>query len=91
MPVLGEGAEVEIKMDEETTTLIQQLPQFDNPKGYRMEYEAVKEKLNPLVEQLVQKGEAALNQLHELLEYEESWSCNFALEALKGIKSEKSI
>lgn len=91
MRVLGEEAEGEIKMDEETTTLIQQLQQFDNPKGYRMEYEAVKEKLNPVVEQLVQKGEAALEQLHELLQYEESWSCNFALEALKEIKSEKSI
>ena len=71
--------------------LISQLQQFDNPKGYRLEYDAVKEKLNPAVEQLVHKGEAALNQLHELLQYEESWSCQFALETLKEIKSEKSI
>ncbi len=71
--------------------LISQLQQFDNPKGYRMEYEDVKEKLGPIVAQIAQKGEAALNQLHELLEYEESWSCQFALEALKEIKSEKSI
>src|SRR3989344_2441961 len=71
--------------------LISQLQQFDNPKGYRMEYETVKEKLATVVAQLIQKGDAALSQLHELLEYEESWSCAFALEALKGIKSEKSI
>lgn len=71
--------------------LISQLQQFDNPKGYRLEYETVKEKLAPAVAQLIQKGEAALNQLHELLQYEESWSCAFTLEALKGIKSEKSI
>ncbi len=71
--------------------LISQLQQFDNPKGSRLEYESVKEKLAPVVAQLIQKGEAGLSQLHELLLYEESWSCTFALEALKGIKSEKSI
>ena len=71
--------------------LISRLQQFDNPKGYRLEYENVKEKLKPVVEQLVQKGEAVLNQLHELLQYEESWSCLFALHTLKEIKSEKSI
>lgn len=76
---------------EETPALITQLQQFDNPKGYRFEYKTVKEKLGPVVEQLAQKGEAALEPLHELLNYEESWSCQFALEALKEIKSAKSI
>jgi len=76
---------------EEISALIAQLQQFDNPKGYRMEYKDVRNKLKPVIEQLIQKGEAALNPLHELLEYEESWSCNFALETLKEIKSEKSI
>ncbi|MBI2137227.1 hypothetical protein HYU12_01770 [Candidatus Woesearchaeota archaeon] len=76
---------------EEISELIAKLQQLDNPKGYRMEYESVKERLDPVVKQLAQEGEAALDQLHELLQYEESWSCQFALEALKGIKSEKSI
>lgn len=87
----NEPQQIEEHNNESVGKLIRQLQQFDNPKGYRLEYDAVNEKLGHIVAQLAQKGEAALDQLHELLQYEESWSCLFALETLKGIKSEKSI
>ena len=77
--------------EEEIPILIRELQQFDNPKGYRLEYETVKKKLEPVVSQIALKGEEFLDYLHDLIKYEESWSCVFALEVLQQIKSEKSI
>jgi len=71
--------------------LIEELKRFDNPEGYKMNYEGVKKKLEPVMQKLIQHGEAALDRLHALLLREETWSCLFALEILKEIRSPKSI
>lgn len=71
--------------------LIEQLQRFDNKKGYGMEYKAVKKELSPIIGSIIDEGEAILEELHNLLGHEETWSCLFALEILKEIKSEKSI
>ena len=78
-------------MKQEINNLIIELQKYDNPEGYSLEYEEVKEKLNHFIEELISTGEEALEELHKLLEHEERWSCLFALEILKKIKSEKSI
>lgn len=44
--------------------LISQLQQFDNPKGYRLEYETVKEKLEQIESDDLQEGHI----LHRILE-----------------------
>jgi len=77
--------------DEELFGLIEELKEYDNPKGYELEYEEVKKKLEPTIKKITEKGKKALDMLHELLEHEETWSCFFALEILKEIKSEKSV
>lgn len=76
---------------EDINKLIIELQKFDNPKGYRLTHEKVKEKLQPVMDDIIAIGEASVEQLHSLLEYEESWSCLFALQLLGEIKSEKSI
>ena len=75
----------------EPAELIKQLEQFDNKHGYRLEYEEVESRLEPIVKEIASKGEGCINQLHELITFEETWSCSFALKALKEIKSESSI
>lgn len=71
--------------------LINELEQFDNKHGYRMSYEQVSHQLFPIVELIVKKGEELLPYLHELIKYEETWSCLFALMALKDIKNPQSV
>lgn len=75
----------------EIDSLIEKLKQFDNSAGYRMKYGEVKKKLEPVIRELIQCGEHALDRLHALLLHEETWSCLFALEILKEIRSEKSV
>src|SRR3989338_2858960 len=75
----------------EMDTLITELQEFDNPKGYRLTHEKVQEELQPVIEKITALGEVGVEQLHSLLEYEESWSCWLALRILGQIKSEKSI
>src|SRR3989338_6437694 len=65
-------------MKQEINNLIIELQKYDNPEGYSLEYEEVKEKLNHFIEELIST-------------HEERWSCRCALEILKKIKSEKSI
>jgi len=77
--------------DEELIGLVYELQEYDNERGYKLDYENVKEKLNPAINELIKKGERALDLLHELLEHEETWSCLFALEIIKEIKSPISI
>lgn len=71
--------------------LISKLEQFDNKHGYRMSYEQISHKLIPIVDLIVKKDEELVPHLHELIKYEETWSCLFALMALKNIKSSLSI
>jgi len=77
--------------DEELIGLIEELKEYDNEQGYKLECGEVREKLEPVIKGLIVKKEKALDWLHELLEYEETWSSLFALEILKEIKSPKSI
>lgn len=77
--------------DEELVGLIEELKEYDNDKGYKLDYETVRKKLEPIINEIIKKGESALDSLYELLEKEETWSCLFSLEILKEIKSEKSI
>jgi len=71
--------------------LIEKLREFDNKEGYSLSYDGVKNKLQPIMQEIIQNGEKYLDELHNLLNNEETWSCLFALEILKEIKSEKSI
>ena len=77
--------------ESEIDSLVEELKRFDNLAGYGMKYEEVKKRLEPVMQKLIRFGEAALDRLHALLFHEETWSCLFALEALKEIKSERSI
>ena len=74
-----------------TTVLIGELQKYDNSSGYKLSYKEAQKKLEPCMHELVASGESALDGLHKLLEHEETWSCFFALEILKEIKSEKSV
>jgi len=71
--------------------LIKELKSYDNEASYKLSYEKVKKKLESTSKELIELGEECVEQLHPLLEHEETWSCLFALEALKEIKSVKSI
>src|SRR3989338_615119 len=71
--------------------LIEELKKYDNKDGYKLKYEQAKKKLEPTVNSLISKGESAVDYLIPLIKNEETWSCLFALETLKEIKSEKSI
>lgn len=70
--------------------LIEELKQFDNEKGYRMKYETVKTKLAPIISQIIVEKGKYLDELHSLIQNEETWSCLFSLEILKELKNEKS-
>ena len=74
-----------------SSDLIEQLQQFDNAKGYNLSYKTVKKRLSQVISRIIQSSEQYLEELHNLIENEETWSCLFALEILKEIKSEKSI
>ncbi len=76
---------------EKIINLINELQKYDNPEGYKLEYDEAKEKLLPIIKKIIPAGEEALNRLHTLLSHEETWSSVFALEALKEIKNEKSV
>lgn len=78
-------------MNSKINDLIIEMKKYDNSKGYKLEYKNVKEKIEPIIKELTFAGEEALEELHKLLEHEETWSCFFALETLKEIKNEKSI
>lgn len=75
----------------DTPELISKLEQLDNKHGYRLTYEQASQKLLPVVDKIIEKEEELLPYLHELIKYEETWSCLFALIALKGIKSPSSV
>ena len=74
-----------------SSDLIEQLQQFDNAKGYNLSYKTVKKRLSPVISQIIQCNEQYAGELHNLIEDEETWSCLFALEILKEIKSGNSI
>src|SRR3989338_4484292 len=76
---------------QEHSQLISQLEQFDNKHGYRMDYKEVSRQLKPIVEAIVMQCEKLLPELHDLIKYEETWSCLFALEALNKIKNPNSV
>jgi len=76
---------------DEVNSLVEELKRFDNPTGYEMDYEEVKKRLEPVVQKIIQFGEDAIDRLHALLFHEETWSCLFALEILKEVKSQGSI
>lgn len=76
---------------DEIDSLVEELKQVDNPTGYGMKYEEVKQKLEPVMQKIIQLGEDNLDPLHALLFNEETWSCLFALQILKEIRSTKSI
>lgn len=77
--------------DEEIPSMIENLKAHDNKEGYKLEYNEVKERLSDTAAKLAEKGESTLDFLHPLLLKEGTWSCLFALEILKELKSEKSI
>lgn len=76
---------------DKTNALVMELQKYDNPEGYKLEYNEVKKRLGPCMKELVSASDQALDALHALLEHEGTWSCLFALEILDGIKSEKSV
>lgn len=76
---------------EEILELVEKLQQYDNKEGYKLEYAAVKEKLNEAITKLISCGESAIEYLHALIKHEDTWSCTFALDILSEIKSEKSV
>src|SRR3989338_872917 len=78
-------------MEKDVIELIDELKKYDNPKGYKLEFREVQKKLEPVIKELSNRGNEALDLLHELLKNEETWSCVFALEILRNIKNEKSI
>lgn len=87
---------VKIELSEKSNTknipyLIEELKRYDNKEGYKLSYETVKKRLDETSKQLIGHGEKSLKHLHSLLENEETWSCLFALEIIKEIKSGKSI
>src|SRR3989338_7303196 len=71
--------------------LIEKFREFDNKEGYSLSYDKVKNKLRPIMQEIIQNGEKYLDDMHNILNNEETWSCLLALEILKEIKSEKSI
>lgn len=77
--------------EEKITDLINELQKYDNSEGDRLEYNKVKENLSPIIKKIISAGEEGLNELHNLLSHEKTWSSVFALEALKEIKDEKSV
>lgn len=77
--------------NEEIIKLITELRRYDNPQGYKLDYYEIKKKLETCIKNLTNAGEDALEHLYPLLEHGETWSCLFALEILKELKSEKSI
>ncbi|MFH1711210.1 MAG: SEC-C metal-binding domain-containing protein [Nanoarchaeota archaeon] len=77
--------------DEELIGLIEELKQYDNEKGYKLDYKEVKKRLDNTMQEIEKRGENALDWLHELLQHEETWSCLFSMEILGKIKSKKSI
>ena len=76
---------------EKIINLISKLQIYDNPKGYKLNYEGVRKRLSSVIDGLILCGDECLDELHKLIEHGETWSCLFALEILKEIKSEKSI
>jgi tetratricopeptide (TPR) repeat protein len=75
----------------EIISLVEDLKQYDNDQGYKLSYEKVKDKLENTIKQLIGYGEDCVEYLHPILDHDETWSCLFALETLKEIKSEKSL
>ena len=75
----------------EIIPLIEKLKEYDNKAGYKLKYEQVKSKLEAIKNSVINAGENAVIYLLPLLKNEETWSCLFALEIMKEIKSEKSI
>src|SRR3989338_7681288 len=71
--------------------LVEKLKEYDNKVGYKLKYERVKGKLGPIMNSLINRREDAVDYITPLLKNEETWSCLFALEIMKEIKSEKSI
>jgi len=76
---------------EDIHKLVTELQKFDNPKGYKLTHKKVQEELQPIMDKIIAFGEAGVDQLHLLLEKEESWSCWLALRLLGDIKSKKSV
>lgn len=69
--------------------LLNQFRQYDNKAGYKLNYKTVKKRLQPIIKEIKEKE--CLDILHDSIKSIETWSCQFALEILKEIKSEKSI
>lgn len=84
------GREV-MEEEKDIGSLIFELQKHDNPRGYKLEYKQIKGEFEPIINTLIERCDEALDSLHKLLEHEETWSCLFALETIREIKSEKSI
>lgn len=76
---------------DETTLLVEELKKYDNEEGYKLSYKEVRERLSGAVQRLTAFGEECLDHVHPLLEHSNTWSCTFACDVLRGIKSEKSV
>ena len=57
--------------------LIEKFREFDNKEGYSLSYDEVKNKLQPIMQEIIQNGEKYLDDLHNILNNEETWSCFF--------------
>ncbi|MDO9537891.1 MAG: hypothetical protein Q7J68_06195 [Thermoplasmata archaeon] len=76
---------------EKTAYLIKKLKRYDTEAGYRMALKEMNLKMEKTVKGLLEAGEDALDELHELLLDVETWSCYYSLKIIRGIGSERSI
>ena len=70
---------------------VERLKLFDDEKGRKLDYPETEKVLMPVVEKIVKEGEKHLDEIHALLNTDQTWSHVFALKAVDKIKSEKSI
>ena len=73
------------------TDPVERLKQLDKGNLSELGYFKVEKMMQPVLEQIAEEGEKRIDELHALLKDKDSWSCLFALYALRKIKSEKSV
>ena len=76
---------------EKIASLVSELKRYDNKAGYRLSHEEMDEKLKDTVGGLLEAGDDALDGLHALILNDETWSCHYALEIIRKLRSERSI
>ena len=72
-------------------SLIKELKRYDNEAGYELSHEEMNVKMENTVKGLLEAGEDILDELHELLIDDETWSCYYSLKIIREIGSERSI